>query len=370
MATYKVIQDVEAEDKLLGPLSLKQFIFAVITAGFIFVAFMTVTKVGTILAAIPFLPFIVVTGVLAAPLGKDQPTDIWLAARIRFLIKPRKRVWDQSGIKELVTITVPKRIEKQYSDGLSQQEVRSRLKALADTIDSRGWAVKNVDLNMAMAPAYAGSGYDRLIDPASLPQAVPTTDINAADDIMDATSNPVAQHFDQMVKDASVAQKAAAIARMHSATASPVASAQQKPLDPWFMHQPDPSITTDPNAAMFAPQTVDPTTGEAQSTSFLTDKAAADAADEALLARLKADKKQQTQFKNPHHKTIKTPDQVAADQQAAQLAAKQQAQAVTPPANPGIVELANTNDLSVASVAHIANRNKPQDNQEVVIKLH
>ena len=76
MATYKVIQDVEAEDKLLGPLTLKQFIFAVVTAGFIFVAFMTVTKVGTILAAIPFLPFIILTGALAAPLGKDQPTDI------------------------------------------------------------------------------------------------------------------------------------------------------------------------------------------------------------------------------------------------------------------------------------------------------
>jgi hypothetical protein len=30
MATYKVIQDIEAEDKLVGPLSLKQFIFALI----------------------------------------------------------------------------------------------------------------------------------------------------------------------------------------------------------------------------------------------------------------------------------------------------------------------------------------------------
>ncbi len=34
MATYKVLQDIEAEDKLLGPLTLKQFIFAVVTLAF------------------------------------------------------------------------------------------------------------------------------------------------------------------------------------------------------------------------------------------------------------------------------------------------------------------------------------------------
>ena len=28
MATYKVIQDIEAEDKLIGPLTLRQFIYA------------------------------------------------------------------------------------------------------------------------------------------------------------------------------------------------------------------------------------------------------------------------------------------------------------------------------------------------------
>jgi len=32
MATYKVIQDIEAEDKLVGPLTLRQFIYAAIAA--------------------------------------------------------------------------------------------------------------------------------------------------------------------------------------------------------------------------------------------------------------------------------------------------------------------------------------------------
>jgi hypothetical protein len=378
MAVYKVIQDIEAEDKLLGPLTLKQFIFAVIAAGFIFVAFLVVTKTGNLFVAIPFIPFIAIPAILAAPLGRDQPTDIWLAAQIRFFVKPRKRIWDQSGIKNLVTITVPKRIEKIYSDGLSQQEVRSRLKALADTIDSRGWAVKNVDINMFSTPSYAMVSDDRLIDPSSLPQTVSSTDVTAADDIMDAYSNPVAQHFDTLVQEATIAQKAAAIDHMKAAMSNPVLAAQQvsppTPVDPWFLHQQN-QAQAEPGSAMFSAQTVAPASQRINDDdTFLREKTATSddstADEQALLAHIKEEKQQEKQSWT-HHKTIKTPEEIAEDEAARQeQEQEQQAQAVTPPKNPGIVELANTNDLSVASVAHIANRKSQSNDGEVVIKLH
>ena len=38
MAVYKVPQDVEAEDKLLGPFSFKQFIFLIVAIGMIALA--------------------------------------------------------------------------------------------------------------------------------------------------------------------------------------------------------------------------------------------------------------------------------------------------------------------------------------------
>jgi len=371
MAVYKVIQDIEAEDKLLGPLTLKQFIFAVVAGGFIFVAFLLVSKTGNLLIAIPFIPFIAVPAILAAPIGGDQPTDIWLAARIRFFLKPRKRVWDQSGIKNLVTITVPKRIEKMYTDGLSQQEVKSRLKALADTIDSRGWAVKNVNVNMFATPAYAMSD-DRLIDPSSLPQAVPTTDISAADDIMDAVNNPVAQHFDAMVRNATIAQKNAAIQRMQAAIANPVSSAPQvapaAPIDPWFLHQPDPSQIP-AGSAMFTDQIVAPAAvAPQQADTFLKEAPQISPDEQALLDKIKEDKQQEKQGW-AHHKTIKTPEEIAAEGlEQAHHQAENKPQAVTPLKNPAIVDLANTNDLSVASVAHLAQR-KSQDDNEVVINL-
>src|SRR5580704_13538668 len=147
MATYKVIQDIEAEDKLVGPLSLRQFIYAAIAALCAYLSFVSLTKGAAFLLVI-FVPVMLFTGFFAAPLGGDQPTEVWALAKIRFFIKPRRRIWDQSGVKDLVNITVPKKIEKAFSNGLSQSEVHSRLRALASTIDSRGWVIKNVNANL------------------------------------------------------------------------------------------------------------------------------------------------------------------------------------------------------------------------------
>jgi len=386
MSQYKVIQDIEAEDKLLGPLTLKQFIFAGISAGFIFLAFMVATKIS-IYGVIPFLPFIFVSGILAAPLSKEQPTDVWLSAQIRFFTKPRKHIWDQNDIKQLVTITVPKKIEKHYSDGLSQQEVHSRLKALADTIDSRGWAVKNVDVNLYNNQAYAPHNSDRLVSTSSYPpQNVPDVYVNDAADIMDAVNNPLAQHFDEMVKKAERDQKTAAIDRMYNAMqdrdnppSRPTTSAPQPaPVDYSFMNRPDSSVATD-DSAMFSPAIISPSQATKQNDTFLQkgkhpEPSSAD--EQALLDQIKIQKQQlqaQADMTRPHHKVIKTPEELAAE---AEKAAKQeaqkvtQAQAVTPPKNPGIVNLANTNDLSVASIAALANRKLKNNNTEGVIRLH
>ena len=62
MAQYKVIQDIEAEDKLLGPLTLRQFIYAAITVvlGFIAYKFAAISPYLIIL----FLPEMLFFGLL------------------------------------------------------------------------------------------------------------------------------------------------------------------------------------------------------------------------------------------------------------------------------------------------------------------
>jgi hypothetical protein len=142
MAVYKVPQDVEADDKLIGPFSFRQFIYLVIVSLAIALAW-GLGHISIPLAIIP-LPIVVFFGALALPLRKDQPMEIFMAAMVSFYLKPRKRLWDPDGIDSLIEITAPKTIEPQRTKDISQNEAERRFGYLAEIVDSRGWAVRGV----------------------------------------------------------------------------------------------------------------------------------------------------------------------------------------------------------------------------------
>src|SRR5665213_1123809 len=206
MAVYKVIQNVEAEDKLLGPLSFKAFIYALIAGTFAFINFrlLFIGSPVKFVFMVVFLAPMILFGVLASPLGREQPTEVWLLSRIKFFLKPRKRIWDQSGIMDLVTVTVPKKQELHLTKELSQDEVQSRLKTLATTLDTRGWAIKNVDVNLSVPEVGAldTAQSDRLVGAAGVPQQMPVVDVHAADDILDEKNNPTAQKLETLMRKA------------------------------------------------------------------------------------------------------------------------------------------------------------------------
>ena len=71
MSIYKVPQDVEAEDKLLGPFSFRQFVFLIIAVVGIGIAY-ALSQLLLPLFLIP-MPVVLFFGALALPLKKDQP---------------------------------------------------------------------------------------------------------------------------------------------------------------------------------------------------------------------------------------------------------------------------------------------------------
>jgi hypothetical protein len=207
MAVYKVIQDIESEDKIVGFLTLKMFVYALISGALVYIniRFLMAGILGPLRFVFVFILFwpMLLFAVLAAPLGREQSTEVWILAHVRFYLKPRLRIWNQSGVLELVTVTVPKRIERQLTKNLTQTEVRSRLKALATTLDSRGWAVRNVAVNLNANPSYLDivePESDRLAAGSNLPQTKTSADITESDDIMDAQNNSTAQHFETLMQ--------------------------------------------------------------------------------------------------------------------------------------------------------------------------
>jgi hypothetical protein len=79
MAVYKVPQDVEAEDKLIGPFSFRQFIYLIVAALGIFMAW-ALSQVFIGLLILP-LPIVFAFLALALPLRKDQPMETYLQAK-------------------------------------------------------------------------------------------------------------------------------------------------------------------------------------------------------------------------------------------------------------------------------------------------
>jgi hypothetical protein len=364
MAQYKVIQDIEAEDKLVGPLSLRQFIYAGIAAVLGYLSFISVAKGGAFLLVL-WVPPMLFCMFFAWPWSPDQPTEVWALARIRFFFKPRKRIWDQSGMKDLVTITVPKQVQKVFTNGLSQTEVRSRLSALADTIDSRGWAIKNSAVSLPTLPAYDQSSSDRLVPTGTMPQPVSDLDIQAGDDILDAQNNPIAHQFDEMIQASSAAHRQKIVQQMQApeqVTPPPTTSqTAQPPADFWFLSQQNQTAKpVDPTSVVFAnPTLVQP--GAAQSTGPVA--ATPTPSEEALGEKLLEEHQASQHSQNMHLKTI--------NPAGANPTTPTPAPPMTAPSDAAILNLASNNDLDVATLARQAKKAREPENpdDEVVISL-
>ncbi len=142
MSSYKVPQDVEADDKIIGPFSFRQFIYLIIVTLAGFIAY-GLAQLFLPLMLIP-MPIIIFFGALALPLRKDQPMEIFMAAMVSFYLKPHKRLWDPDGVESLIEITAPKIPEIQRIKDISQDEAQRRLSYLSEIVDSQGWAVRGV----------------------------------------------------------------------------------------------------------------------------------------------------------------------------------------------------------------------------------
>lgn len=340
MATYKVIQDIEAEDKFVGPLTLKQFIFAMGGVFFGWLSFFAVAK-GFPWALSIFLPPTLFGFFMAFPWSREQPTDVWVLAKIRFRFKPKNRIWDQSGAEDLVTITAPKKIDKTLVNDISQTEVKSRLKILADTIDSRGWAVKNASLQDSLAQ-YAANN-DRLVDVSILPQQVPAENLATIPDMMEDHT------MDQLMIKQDTEHKALVLQNMDHARKG----------EPINVHNTSPEPVVEPDSSQIAPPSSDRLVDENDLAQMLKAKKAAGDSSYKNMASIPV---------FPSAGTTAIDDARKPEPQKAKSTEVEKAQAsVTEQVSPDILGLAQNNDLDVATIARQAKKDK---NDEVVVSLH
>lgn len=334
MAVYKVPQDVEAEDKLLGPFSFRQFIYLIVAALGILAAYL-LSRLFVGLFVIP-LPMIILFLVLALPLRKDQPMETYLIALVSFFLKPHRRMWVPDGAVGMVQITAPKTVEQQLTKGFGGEEAAYRLNYLAQVVDTRGWATRGVTNSNGI-----------MVEEAAAEAA-------KAEDMLDEQTG-ISQSFDNMIAKNDTAYKQTVMQQFQEAIQQPqqqgmplpALSPQTQPITPTPIQAPTMQNGNQPS--QFAPQPAAPLITDNSSPTTNLDY---------------------NPYPNLMHQKVIDPSgqQPLVPPQTPPVEQKQTAPS-EPPVSPDIMRLASNNDLSISAIAREAHRIEDKDEQEVVISL-
>ena len=307
MAQYKVPQDVEADDKLLGPFSFRQFVYLLIAAGCIAVA-AALFQIFPLLAIIPVLPALFFV-VLALPLKKDQPMETYLAAIVSYYLKPRKRTWTPGQSESTIAITAPKVVDNDIrTRDITGEEATHRLSFLANIVDTEGRAIKGMGGNNPVS--------DELVAEA-----------NAATDMFETT------HFDNL-EDTIARDENARHAEVMREMREAIAKTEQITID---------------NAKI----------------QKRGDRTEADESKAPMSDTVSKFEKNGPDFDSS---TVVVPGSKVVDETVEKPTSAKNVKQTLPKSS--IIELANNTDFSVATIAKEANRINRKDEGEVFISLH
>lgn len=90
---YKVPQQIDQEDKILGPLTFIQFIYVLIGGGLILLTFTLFDLALALLVAIPIGLFTIAFALIKI---QDQPFSRFFVAFLIFLRQPKRRLWQSA----------------------------------------------------------------------------------------------------------------------------------------------------------------------------------------------------------------------------------------------------------------------------------
>ncbi|MEY2641198.1 MAG: hypothetical protein RL150_591 [Candidatus Parcubacteria bacterium] len=142
MAKYQVPQFLEVEDKIFGPLTLKQFLYSAAGLAFAFIFWTTMPKV---LAIVIGLPVVLLFFGFAFYQVNNRPLVVVLETAFRFIFSPKLYLWKKrektpekkaAEVIQYVTQEVPKVTNSKLKDLSWGLDIHETLQTLQD-VDPR-----------------------------------------------------------------------------------------------------------------------------------------------------------------------------------------------------------------------------------------
>lgn len=132
---FKVPQNIDMADRIVGPLTLVQFLYVLIGGIVVYFLFTTIAPISGTLFLLSALPVAVFSLALAFLKIQDQPFPKFVGSFIFFLVRPKVRIWHKEGISAGLKI-VPD-VKKMGDDPVQGKKIKkSELEKLIQVMDT------------------------------------------------------------------------------------------------------------------------------------------------------------------------------------------------------------------------------------------
>ncbi len=136
---YSVPQFIEVEDKIIGPLTLKQFLYLLGGAGALFALWTIAPTIEVFL--VPAIPILGIFLALAFYKVNGRPFIVFLQAAFGYVVRPKVMLWRREYIGVDVKVDTKakaKEMDKDKVPQIGQKVTESRLRKLSTILDNEG----------------------------------------------------------------------------------------------------------------------------------------------------------------------------------------------------------------------------------------
>lgn len=136
---YKVPQNIDMQDKIIGPLTMAQFLYVLVGGMIDYVLLQSLFRQHAFLFVVIATPIALFALAMAFLKINDVPFPKFFQAAALFLVSPKVRVWHKTvDLETPLKIAAPKTKTK---DTVIRTHVeKSEIEKLASVLDTAGWA--------------------------------------------------------------------------------------------------------------------------------------------------------------------------------------------------------------------------------------